>query len=382
MEQKHRNTARQPLCSFFSEARCFLRQQGQPATGRLRCAFLFSLLACLPIAVPGRSEATHWPVALQEKQPPQPDKPADARDLPKTATPSPYLIESLLDINEEIDLKRIWHMLNIAPPTGESYRCEGNCEAEIFDLVIGDKDHKKTIALRISHENSHFYQYLVFKQRGSDAPQKGAWELLGKVDCFDQRGAPPSHRIEQGDGRIWLVIKEMWKHGMGMAAYGEVWYEIQESALKRVLSYPAKGHDPACQRQPRRAYQSIPLRHDLENGTYTIPIQFLIAYEIGVCDRQDAGLALFSKGAKAYYVWIAENGRFVLDETRSGVTEQQLARLADAQGFSDEAFVEDNFQELARIAANGDAQRKSWLKNFLTRIQSTARKIDLQRLLK
>src|SRR3954466_11148695 len=131
MEQKHTNTARKRLCSFFSEARCFLRRQGQLATCRLRFALLFSLLACLPIVAPGRSAATDLPVAAQAQQPPQPDKPADARGIQKTAAPSPYLIESLLDINQEIDLKRIWQMLNLAPPTAESYRCEGNCEAEV-----------------------------------------------------------------------------------------------------------------------------------------------------------------------------------------------------------------------------------------------------------
>jgi hypothetical protein len=320
-------------------------------------------------------------MAPQELQLSQSDKPADARVSLGMATPSPYLLESLIDINEEIDLKRIWQMLNVAPPTAEAYRCDGDCEAETFDIATGDEDHPKTVALRISYENRHFYQYLIFKQMASDSLQEGGWMLLGNINCFDQRDAPPRHRIEHGEGRTWLVIKELWKHGAGGLAYGEVWHELQERALMRVLSYPVEGQDRPCQRQPRRSYKTFVMRHDLENGTYTIPIQFLIAYDMDTCGPRDTPLSLFSKGPKAYYVWQAEKGRFVLDEARSGVSEKQLASIADAQPLSDERFVEDNFSELADIATHGDARRKAWLRDFLTSVQNMPRKTDLRRLL-
>jgi len=356
-------------------------KQGQLTVCRLRCALLFSLLACLPIAAQSRNDARPLPMAPQEMQPSRPDQAADQRPPLKTTSPSPYLIESLIDINEEIDLKQIWRMLNLAPPTAAAYRCDGDCEAETFDIATSDEDHKKAIALRISYENRHFYQYLIFKQMAADSLQEGAWKLLGNINCFDQRDAPPSHRIEHGDGRTWLVIKESWKHGPGLFAYGEVWHELQERGLTRVLSYPVEGQDQSCQRQPRRSYQALLLRHDLENGTYTIPIQFMIAYDIDTCGPRDASFSLFSKGPKAYYVWNVEKGRFVLDEARSGITEKQVASFADAQPLSDEAFVEANFHELANIATSGDARRKAWLRNFLTRVQNMPRKADLQRLL-
>jgi hypothetical protein len=380
MEKKHRNTARKSPCNFFSEALGFSPKQGRLALCRRRFALLFGLLICLPVAAQNKNEARPLPIAPQEKQPRQPDQPADERALPKTETPSPYLIESLLDINEAIDLKRIWQMLNLAPPAG-SYRCEGNCEAETFDIATGDEDHKKTVALRISYENSHFYQYLIFRQASSDSPRQGEWQLLGNVDCFDQQAAPPAHRVEQGDGRTWLVIKASWKHESGTLAYGDVWYEIQESALKRVLSYPVEGHDGTCQRQPRRSYKAFLLRHDMDNGKYTIPIQFMIAYDMADCARPDAPLSLFAKGRKAYYVWDTRQGRFILDEARSEVTEQQIASFSGAQPFSHAAFVEDNFRELADLARSGDARRKAWLRDFLIGTPGTPRQADLQRLL-
>lgn len=379
MEQQQRNTARKSLCNFFSETPGFLTKQRRLTICRLRFALLFSLLACLPIAAQSRNAARPVPLAPQEKQPRQPDKPADARVILKTAMPSPYLIESLIDINEEIDLKRIWQMLNIAPPTPGAYRCNGDCEAETFDVAVSNEDHQKTVALRISYEKARFYQYLIFKQTGSSSLGEGVWKLLGNIDCFDQQDGPPSYRIEQGEGRAWLVIKVLWGQETGRLVYGESWYEVQESALKQVLAYPVEGRDPACLSQPRRSYESMLLRHDLENGTYTIPVQFMIAYEIADCERRDTSLALFAKGAKAYYVWDTGEGRFILDEKRSDITQVQIARLSDVRPFNNEAFVEDNFQELANIAASGDARRKAWLRNFLTRIQNTPRKADLQR---
>lgn len=379
MEQQQRNTAPKNPCNFFSETPGFLTKQGRLTICRLRFALLFSLLACLPIAAQSRNAARHLPPASQEKQPRQPDKPADARAILKTATPSPYLIESLIDINEEIDLKRIWQMLNIGPPTPGAYRCNGDCEAETFDIAASNENHQKIVALRISYEKARFYQYLIFKQMGSSSLGEGGWRLLGNIDCFDQQDGPPGYRIEQDDSRTWLVLKELWGHETGRLVYGERWYEVQERALKQVLSYPVEGHGQPCLKEPRRSYKAFLLRHDLENGIYTIPVQFMIAYDIDTCGPRDRSFSLFSKGPKAYYVWNVGKERFVLDEARSEVTEKQIDRLFDARGFSDEAFVEDNFQELANIATSGDARRKAWLRNFLTRIQNTPRKADLQR---
>jgi hypothetical protein len=372
-----RNTAPTSPWSFFSKASGFIAKPA-PFAARRRFALFVGLLACLPCAAQGRLGANDQPLTRQAGQPRQ----ADDRAPSKPAAPSPYLIETLVDINEDIDLRQVWRMLDLAPPSAASYKCDGDCEAEIFDLVGRNEDHQKIVALRISYEKSHFYQYLVFKQRASDAPPEGAWELLGKLDYPDQREAPPSQRVEQGDGRTWLVIKGLSKHGATLTAYGEAWVEIQEHALKRVLAYPVEGHDRPCRGQPARDLQSLLLRHDLDNGTYTIPIQFMMSYEIADCDRPEAPLALFSKGAKAYYVWNAAQGRFVLDGGRSEITERQIAEFSGAQGFSGAAFVEDNFQELAGIATGGDARRKAWLKAFLAGLPDAPRKADLQRLLR
>lgn len=335
--------------SFFSEAR------RHPAASILRQ--LGYALLCVVFAAS--------PLAAQSPKPSQ-----------KTAPPSPYLIESLIDINDELDLKQVWRMLNIEPPTDMSYRCEGGCEAETFDLATGNEDGGKTVALRISLESHDFYQYLVFRQAGS-----GEWKLLGSVDCHGQRYGPPAYRIEQGDGRTWLVVRELTGRGTDMVVYDEGWHEVRDDGVKEVLSYPVEGEHQPYLASLGRSYKAVVLRHDLENGVYTIPVQFMITYNISANDAKDTPLSLFARGLKAYYVWNPAQGEFVLDERRSEVTAKQLANACAFEGFSKEAFLEDNFTELAEIATRGDARRKAWLKRFLTSVKDTPRKADLQRLL-
>ena len=363
MGKKHRSIARKRLCSFFSEAICAWAKPRRLILCRLGSALLFGLLAGLAIAAQETRER----------------RPADERAVRRTAPPSPYLIETLIDINEEIDLRRVWQMLDIAPPTADAYRCDGGCEADTFDIAVSGEGHKKTVALKISHENGHFYEYLIFRQAGSDSLAEGGWRLLGKVDCLDQRDGPPGERIEQGDGRTWLVIKESRGRRAGLIVHSEAWHEIQDDAVKRVLAYPVEGHNAACQNQPGSSFKSMLLRHDLENGTYTIPVQFMVAYEANACGSRDAALPLFARGLKALYVWDARQGRFMLDEARSDVTERQVAQFSYAQPFSGAAFVEDNFRELADLATNGDARRKAWLRSFVSGAQTTPRVADLRR---
>jgi hypothetical protein len=342
---------RRQTCGFSSEAK-----HGQAARRPLAGALVFILFAALPLAAQNRSEPA------------------------RQALPSPYLIESLIDLNEEIDLKQVWRMLNVEPLTDQSYKCDGDCEAEVFDLAASNENNK-TVALRISLERGHFFQYMIFRQMGSSSARPGEWKRLGVINCSDQRDKPPGHRVEQGDGRLWFVVRASSSRAAGAAVYNESWYEMQENAVKEVLSYPAEGDKQPCQERVGQSYKSLLLRHDLDNGTYTIPVQFLVAYDISTCDRREEPPALFARGLKAFYVWNEEKQRFMLDEARSEITAQQIARLSDAQGFSDAAFVNDNFQELSRIATSGDARRKAWLRNFLARMPDAPRKADLQRLL-
>ncbi len=112
---------------------------------------------------------------------------------------SPYLIEWFIDMNENVDLKQIWALLKIEITADMSYRCKGDCEAETFDIDVG-----RTVALRISYKDGKSHQYLFFKRAKSDSTDE-AWQLIGNIPAY----GPPEYRIEKGDDRTWVLMKEL-----------------------------------------------------------------------------------------------------------------------------------------------------------------------------
>ena len=290
---------------------------------------------------------------------------------------SPYLIEWLVDISGDVDLRQIWRLLKIEIPYDLPYKCAGDCSAEIFDIKVDGEEQGKTVALKISFESKYFYQYLFFKRAKTDST-KERWKLIGNVDSSNQRNGPPHHRIESGDNRTWFVIRNSRGRGPVALGYDEVWYEIREGEVREVLSYPVQGHYAPCQRYLGRSYKSLLLRHELENGLYTVPVQLLISYNISECGKGIESPALFAKGQKALYVWDREKDRFILDKSRSDITESEISSVYHTEELSPEKFIEHNFNELSAIAKSGDAEQKDWLKKFLASIKDGPLKAALQ----
>src|SRR4051812_38605028 len=158
---------------------------------------------------------------------------------------SPYVIEWLVDVSGDVDLSRILPSLKLEAPFDAPYKCDGDCSAETFEIKIDGEEQGGTVALRIAFESKDFYQYLIFKRVSSDTAKSG-WKLVGKIASADQPGGPPQHRIESGDNRTWLVIRELRGRGPSAAAYGESWYEIKEAEIREVLSYPVQGRYKPC----------------------------------------------------------------------------------------------------------------------------------------
>jgi hypothetical protein len=295
-----------------------------------------------------------------------------------TGSISPYLIEWYIDVNENIDLKQIWKLLRIGISNGVSYRCGGNCNAETFDISMTDEGQGETIALKVSFEDGDFYQYLIFRIVKIGVSRE-EWKLIGVIDSRGKRNAPPVHRVESADNQSWFVIRELWSQGSGTLAYGDVWYQIGARGVRPVLSYPVEGHNTTCQKQPWHSYKSILLRYGLDNGIYTVPLQFLVSYELSDCARANAPRSLFAKGQKAYFVWDAEEGRFILDKSRSDITEKEINNVYQVAGPAPEMFVEYNFNELLEMAQVGGMEQKDWLRKTLRDLPDNLRKSVLQR---
>jgi hypothetical protein len=318
------------------------------------------LLLALTIFLPGVCFEATSQSPRQGQSPP----PSDERAVSRLR--SPYLIEWFIDMNEAVDLKQIWQLLKIEISPGMAYKCNGDCEAETFDVDAG-----RTVALRISYKDGASHQYHFFKRAKSDSADE-AWQFIGN---FPAHG-PPEYRIERGDARTWFLIKEL----RGRGAYDEVWYEIREKEVREVLSYPIQGQNTYCQNNLSRTYTTLLFRHDFENGIYTVPVQFIVTYDIADCNKKD-GARLFAKGQKAYYVWDENKRQFVLDKSRSDVTEEELSSVYNNERLNGEKLIEYNFAELSKIAKSGDPAQKRWLRDFLKGVKDGPQKINLQQAL-
>ncbi|MGA9768997.1 MAG: hypothetical protein WBV94_08150, partial [Blastocatellia bacterium] len=200
-----------------------------------------------------------------------------------------------------------------------------------------------------------------------------AWQFIGNIPAH----GPPDYRIERGDDRTWFLIKEL----RGREVYSEVWYEIKEKEVREVLSYPIQGQSVFCRNNLTRTYGTLLFRHDFDNGVYTVPIQFIVTYNITDCSKR-GGATLFAKGQKAYYVWDDDKQHFILDRSRSEVTEEELSSVYNNERLSSENLIEHNFAELSKIARAGDQEQKRWLRTFLNGVKNSPQKLALEQALK
>lgn len=340
---------------------------------------LFSLLAWLPGRAVSNEFGARVQSASQKPQQNQSSPPADERTTAMLRSLSPQLIEWFIDANEDVDLQHIWRLLKIDVANGARSKCNGDCSAETFDIELTDEQSTRAVALRISFKDGDYYQYLIFKSAGST--EAAGWRFIGSFDTNGQQDSPPRHRVERGSNRVWLVIREMLGSSPEAKAYAETWYEIKESTVNKVLRYPVEGRNESCQNKVDRSYKSLLLRHELENGAYTIPIQFLISYEVPDCGKGGYPLSLFAKAQRAYYVWDSNREQFLLDASRSELTEAEINSVYSIADLVNEQFVEYNFDKLSGLARGGDAKQKNWLKQFLTMLKDGARKTALQEIL-
>jgi len=344
--------------------------------------FVLILLLCLQLS--SRAEAAR-PELNAFSQNVRQDKsvtPAREPGILKSDSLSPYVIEWYLDMSEHADLNYLWQLLKMKSYAERPDRCGGDCAAETFDIKTGDEE-GEIVALKVSFASLGFYEYLIFRKSRSLSDVKDEWIFLGNIDSPGQRDAPPEHRIESGSDRTWFVLRELWsRESSTFKARGEKWYEIKEGGIKQVLYFPVEGREKICDAHLDRSYTTILLRHGLEDGVYTVPVQFLVSYGICDCTRSNESHALFGKGQKASYVWNGEKDRFVLDASRSDITEKDIGSLYGVEGLNEAIFVEYNFDELSAIATDGDSKQKEWLKKFVGGRGDSSRKEALRRMLR
>jgi hypothetical protein len=288
---------------------------------------------------------------------------------------SPYSVLRFINETDDADLRKVWQWLGLnLDYTDMSYKCDGSCKAETFVI---DANGEKNTVVKISYEAGNYYQYLIFRKLLRSA-SAGEWKLIGSVDSSYQQYGSPKHRVERSGTQTWLVIEELWGRGSGVSLYGEKWHELRETGVREVLAFPVSGHQSSFGDSVGRSFKAGVLGYESINGIHAIKVRFSVSYNVGLQPQEQ----LFSKDQLAFFVWDSSQRKFVLDESNSQLSEQEIEKVYNIDSLTNEQFVEYSLKELLEVAAHGSEKQKEWLRQFLPKLNASPERSELERALK
>ena len=284
---------------------------------------------------------------------------------------SPFGLRAVISENPYgAELQPVWDWFGIKsalPP-----RCY-RCTADVFQLELDAEPGVETV-LRIGNRKTH-YQYLVFKSSARASDPTG-WKLLGYVDDITYRYEPPPHfTVAAGANKHWLVVQVRGASGESAVVYRNRVFEVTPKGVREVLSYPSSGYHVGTPGAPERSFDTLLLESVTDRREETLRVQFNSHYfrqGVRALSRQQHGLFVRRAGAE----------RFVLDLRRSDLSGEELRAVYDSAALGNDDFLNYNFEELSRLAAEGDDADKEWLRLLLAECGETPRALALARLLR
>lgn len=304
---------------------------------------------------------------------------------------SPFeLAKSINDVRRkhvDVDLKETWQKFGI--DAGSFETCSNDCEARVFRHELSSHTGPEVV-LKLTRFVD-FCRYLVF---GRSQDGRG-WKFLGYVDHDFNKYEMARHRIATVNGRRFLVVRGQEGSGSGYALYAETWYEVSDSGVKPVLSYPSQGQTYPWPAGLSRSFKTINLPDLKRSGPLTI--QYTVTYAADGYDADKFKLE-FVNQHRATYNWDAASGKFVPDPQQSNISGAEIAAIANIEsedepkdgtkigettfyssskafvGGGYEVFLKHNLPRLMTIAKGRPSNARSWLKQFLTECRDTDEK--------
>lgn len=292
---------------------------------------------------------------------------------------SPYEIKQYIEDHqkdESVSLAEYWKRLGIDI---EEWKRYGTCEVAIFELALG-RGEETNVMLRLYDPSGWSMggtRYLFFKPFAT--AHQPEWKLLGYVDFQDQRYEVPEHRLINSGEDHWLVLTILSGRGSGYGLYHDNWYEIDDSGMKPVLSYPSSKvlswRDPI----PVLEASSKVIRATRESNRTSVLIEFTASYVIYGGAHLKEKVELWAKTQSAVFVRSSGQERFKLDARQSQLSNKELYTIYDGEGPSNSEILRYNFDDLERIATGTNEWAKEWLRSYLSECWKTP---ETQRLLR
>jgi len=297
----------------------------------------------------------------------------------RPASVSPYEIKQYIEEHQKdefVSLAEYWNRLGIDVEEWEKY---GRCEASIFDLALGPGEGTKVMLRLYDHSGWSMggTRYLLFKP--TSAAHHTKWKLLGHVDFQDQRYEVPEHRILSSAADHWLVVTILAGRGSGYGLHIDIWYEIADSGMKDVLSYPTGKFLSWGDPFPVIEASSKVISATTESDRTRVVIEFTASYVLYGGAHLNEKVGLWAKTQSAVFVRSSGQERFSLDDRESQLSNKELDAVYDGEGPSNSEILRYNFEDLERIATSTNEKAKEWLRSYLNECRNTG---ERERLLK
>lgn len=294
----------------------------------------------------------------------------DGRTLPESLSPTD--IEIFINKHPGADLTRIWQAVGINDNDAPDAVAEcASCKAETFFYDLDNEPGDEAL-LKVADPTRDAARFVVFKP--IDLPDK--WRVLGHADIWGKY-IEPYHMILVSGGKTWLVIRGQAASGSGVASYNEYIFQITRGRLRRIIGYPAAGHQSGASDSVTHEFTARPLSCEVKDGRSVLELDLYVVYS--AYDRESGTYAeLFAKRQRATLIKKLGSDYSFLDPNRSNLSQDEFESVYNVDSLD---FVRYNFRELSEIAAGKSRGIKKWLGNYLKTCEPTAEVRKLQRML-
>ena len=277
---------------------------------------------------------------------------------------------------EFVDFKPIWDRLQI--PRDQNGDFDGfnpsstRWRTEIIDVIQPQLELNKTI-LKISAFGGADRRYLVF-DRAVATSGEGQWRFSGNVDITDNYEASEEseyHRVVSNSKHVWLVLRTTPRIGTGISLRAEIWYKIDPDRPMQVLEYPLEGGRVMGNISDLEFKASVGDTKLIGNKV-TQHVRYTVSF--GAQDKPKFRW-LFSKHPQVYFEWDEDANKFIVDNSRSDIPEEELdSTFGSAE---EERFIKYNFRELLVLARGASAEQQKWFKRLIDKIPNGAQRTAL-----
>jgi hypothetical protein len=308
--------------------------------------------------------AVHRPARQQSPPPPAPAVASNATQAaePTEATYSdglpadPFSIASFLRAHPTAKLGALWRRLGI--PSDNPYYSDdacSYCEPSTFTYDL-DSDAPLEVVLEIREPVAESVKYLVF-----DDSINGGSKLIGHTELWTKyESSDPI--VFASNGRNWLIVQGTAATGSGLGAWSDTIYEVWNGRLKPMATYLARVRQNGYFNFPTKEFVASPVAAEVKEGKFVLTLSYAVEYSGA---GPSGELPLFTKQQQVLLVNSLKHQTYYVDEARSEIAPVEFESIYNYDTMKAIDFVSYNRFELWAIANGTDAEKKSWLKEFL-----------------